>query len=130
MVGVRILSPREQFAAPKGITAAVTSTLDFHGTDVTLALRRTAKNPAAAVEGQTRPLAADFSAPISYYRPPTNLMLVSALAMFRASQPANKTGLFFLQPYDPDRIPIVFVHGLASSPFTWVETINGLLATA
>src|SRR5207248_11392471 len=27
-----------------------------------------------------------------------------------------------------DRIPLVFVHGLVSSPFTWVETINGLQA--
>jgi len=40
----------------------------------------------------------------------------------------EKTGLYFLQPYDPDRIPIVFVHGLMSTPFTWVQTINGLQA--
>ncbi len=38
----------------------------------------------------------------------------------------KKIGLYFLQPYDPDRIPVVFVHGLFSTPFTWVETINGL----
>jgi pimeloyl-ACP methyl ester carboxylesterase len=40
----------------------------------------------------------------------------------------DKTGLYFLQPYDPDRIPIVFVHGLFSTPFTWMQTINGLQA--
>jgi pimeloyl-ACP methyl ester carboxylesterase len=34
--------------------------------------------------------------------------------------------LYFLQPYDPDRIPIVFVHGLFSTPFNWVATMNGL----
>jgi len=38
----------------------------------------------------------------------------------------EKTGLYFLEPYDPNRIPVVFVHGLASTPFTWVKTINGL----
>jgi pimeloyl-ACP methyl ester carboxylesterase len=38
----------------------------------------------------------------------------------------EKTGLYFLEPYDPTRIPVVFVHGLMSSPFTWVKTINGL----
>jgi pimeloyl-ACP methyl ester carboxylesterase len=38
----------------------------------------------------------------------------------------EKTGLYFLEPYDPSRIPVVFVHGLMSSPFTWVKTINGL----
>src|SRR5437899_7297117 len=33
-----------------------------------------------------------------------------------------------LQPYDPDRTPLVFVHGLFSTPFDWVQTINGLQA--
>jgi hypothetical protein len=50
------------------------------------------------------------------------------MAALRSSRYIDKTGLYFLQPYDPDRIPLVFVHGLVSSPFTWVETINGLQA--
>src|SRR5205823_4136676 len=29
---------------------------------------------------------------------------------------------------DPNRIPVVFVHGLISTPFDWVKTINGLQA--
>jgi pimeloyl-ACP methyl ester carboxylesterase len=128
LVGARILTPPEKFAPPKGITAAVTATLDFHGTDATLALRRPAKQPTASVEGKARPLEADFSAPISYYQPPANLMLVALLGGFRASSYPGKTGLYFLQPYDPDRIPLVFVHGLYSTPFTWVQTINGLQA--
>ncbi|MGC2354040.1 MAG: alpha/beta fold hydrolase, partial [Candidatus Udaeobacter sp.] len=40
----------------------------------------------------------------------------------------DKTGLYFLQPYDPDRIPLVLVHGLFSSAFNWAQTINGLQA--
>jgi len=128
LVGVRILNPPEKFAPAKGITAPVTATLDFHSTDATLALRRPAKQPTATVEGKIRPLAADFSAPVSYYQPPSNLMLVGLMGALRASSYQNKTGLYFLQPYDPDRIPVVFVHGLISTPFTWVETINGLQA--
>jgi pimeloyl-ACP methyl ester carboxylesterase len=38
----------------------------------------------------------------------------------------EKTGLYFLEPYDPSRIPVVFVHGLMSTPYTWVKTVNGL----
>ena len=78
LVGVRATTPRENFAPLKGISAPVTATLDFKGQDVTLALRRPAKQPTALVEGKVRPLAADFSAPISYYSPPSNLMLVGA----------------------------------------------------
>ena len=128
LVGVRSLNPPEKFAPAKGITAPVTATLDFHSKDATLALRRPAKQPTANVEGKVRPLNADFSGPISYYEPPANLLLVGLLGALRAAHYEKKTGLYFLQPYDPDRIPVVFVHGLISTPFTWVQTINGLLA--
>jgi pimeloyl-ACP methyl ester carboxylesterase len=128
LVGVRIVNPTEKFAPTKGITAPVTATVDFHSTNATLALRRPAKQPMASVEGKTRPLAANFSAPIGYYQPPGNLLLVSLMAMVRSSHYMEKTGLYFLQPYDPDRIPLVFVHGLFSTPFDWVQTINGLQA--
>ena len=128
LVGVRILNPPEKFAPAKGITAAVTATLDFHSTNATLALRSPAKQPTATVEGKVRPLAANFSAPISYYQPPGNLLLVGLMGALRSAHYENKTGLYFLQPYDPERIPVVFVHGLISTPFDWVKTINGLQA--
>jgi pimeloyl-ACP methyl ester carboxylesterase len=128
LVGVRIVNPPDKFAPRRGITAPVTATLDFHGTNATLALRRPAKQTTAHVEGKVRPLAADFSAPISYYKPPSNLALVGLVGGFEARNYPGKIGLYFLQPYDPDRIPLVFVHGLFSTPWTWVQTINGLQA--
>jgi pimeloyl-ACP methyl ester carboxylesterase len=128
LVGVRVVDPPEKFAPRRGITAPVTATLDFHRKDVTLALRRPAKQPMATVEGKVRPLAANFSAPISYYKPPSNLALVGLVGGFEARNYPAKIGLYFLQPYDPDRIPLVFVHGLFSTPWTWVQTINGLQA--
>src|SRR4029453_16570206 len=109
LVGVRIVNPPEIFAPAKGITAPVTATLDLHATDATLALRRPAKQPTAVVEGKVRPLAANFSAPISYYEPPANLLLVGVMGALRSAHYEKKTVLYFLQPYDPDRIPVVFV---------------------
>jgi pimeloyl-ACP methyl ester carboxylesterase len=35
-------------------------------------------------------------------------------------------GITMLAPYDADRIPVVFVHGTASSPWRWAEMINHL----
>jgi triacylglycerol esterase/lipase EstA (alpha/beta hydrolase family) len=128
LVGVRKLNPPEKFAPPRGITAPVTATLDFQAKDATLALRRPAKQLAATVEGKVRPLAANFSAPLSYYPPPANLMFAGLLGGFKASNYPAPTGLYFLQPYDPERIPLVFVHGLFSTPFDWVKTISGLQA--
>lgn len=126
LVGVRLLNPRENFAPFKGMAGAVTATLDYQGSNAVLALRRPSNEPFAAVQGKTRPLAADFSAPIAYYRPPNNLLLFGMMGTLRGANMMEKTGLYFLEPYDPSRIPVVFVHGLASTPFTWVKTINGL----
>jgi len=126
LVGVRAVTPPEEFAPPKGMAAAVTATLDFHGSDTVLALRRPSTNSSEPVQGKMRPLAADFSAPISYFPPPKNLLLSDLMGTLRGGNRMEKTGLYFLEPYDPSRIPVVFVHGLMSSPFTWVKTINGL----
>lgn len=35
-------------------------------------------------------------------------------------------GLFYLEPYRPGRIPVVLVHGTASSPARWSELLNEL----
>lgn len=36
--------------------------------------------------------------------------------------------LFTLQPYHPGRIPLVLIHGTASSPIRWMELVNELYA--
>ncbi len=41
---------------------------------------------------------------------------------------SGKLGLQMIQPYDPEKIPVVFVHGLMSSPMTWMTLFNDLLA--
>ena len=38
----------------------------------------------------------------------------------------EETGIYFVQPYDPDKIPLVFVHGLVSSPDAFKNMINEL----
>ena len=127
LVGVRLLTPPEDFAPPRGISAPVTATLDFRGRDATLALRRPAKQPAARVEGAVRPLAANYSAPLLYYKH-INETLTGLMGVFAMSHWSGPTGLYFLQPYDPDRIPLVFVHGLMATDQMWLDVINDLEA--
>ena len=35
-------------------------------------------------------------------------------------------GIYMTQPYDPNKIPVVMVHGLWSTPITWMELFNSL----
>lgn len=126
LVGARRV-PGQEFAPPRGISAPVTATLGFHGHDVTLALRRPAKQPTARVEGAMRPLAANYSAPLLYYKH-INETLTGLMGAFAISHFSGPTGLYFLQPYDPDRIPVVFVHGLMATDQMWQNVINDLEA--
>src|SRR5947207_5234392 len=93
LVGVRRVNPPEKFAPPRGITAPVTATLDFHAKDATLALRRPTKQLTATVEGKVQPLAANFSAPLSYYPPPASLMFAGLLGGFKATNYPAPIGL-------------------------------------
>jgi pimeloyl-ACP methyl ester carboxylesterase len=127
LVGVRLVTPPEDFAPKRGITAPVTATLDFHGRDATLALRRPARQPTARVEGAVRPLAANYSAPLLYHKH-INETLTGLQGVLAINHFAGPKGLRFLQPYDPDRIPIVFVHGLMSTDQMWLNVINDLEA--
>ena len=38
--------------------------------------------------------------------------------------PEIEPGLFMLRPYAPDKIPLVFVHGLAATPVAFLQAIN------
>ena len=54
-----------------------------------------------------------MSAPFGYYRTPAFLGI---LGMLRPQKYLEKEGFFLVQPYDPKKIPIVFVHGLMAIP--------------
>ena len=123
LVGVRKKTPREPFAPLVGVTGPVTATLDFHGHAAVLALRDPSVQPKARVAGALRPLAADFSAPLAYY-PSANETLTGLMGALRGGSYMNTCGMYMLEPYDPDRIPLIFVHGLISTARMWRNVVN------
>src|SRR3981081_4261820 len=48
--------------------------------------------------------------------------------MVRGGKTEDRSGLYLLEPYDPKRIPVVLVHGLLSSGYTWLNTGNAIQA--
>lgn len=74
------------------------------------------------------PLQSDLSTPLGYFldspqfREQTNAML----GLLDPNKTQKNRGIYMLEPYDPNRIPVVMVHGLASSPLTWMPMFNDL----
>jgi pimeloyl-ACP methyl ester carboxylesterase len=133
LVGVyKPSDPRKYFLPRVGVACPVTAILDFSpsrkgvaGTrDVTLILYDPTRRSAVRVEGAQRPLAADFAAPLAYYPEPG--LLLGLMAMIRPQKYEQQTGLYMLEPYDPDRIPVIFVHGLLSIPQMWTPTVSAV----
>jgi len=77
--------------------------------------------------GKTLPLASDYSTAIAFMlsRAPSINPLKALLA---PDAWENLQGLILLQPYEKDKIPVVFVHGLMSSPLTWASMLNRLMS--
>ncbi|WPX41507.1 alpha/beta hydrolase [Akkermansia sp. N21116] len=73
-------------------------------------------------------LAADFSAPISLFWDREDISNAGILGAFRPKKAVNYMGLYFSEPYSPKKIPVLFTHGLMSSPATFANITNRLLA--
>ncbi len=78
------------------------------------------------VNGRQIPLETDTTTPLAYVLDTTDLWNIG-VKRFLLGAKVNKP-LLMIQPYKPGRIPVVFVHGTASSPVWWAEMLNTLRA--
>lgn len=76
------------------------------------------------------PLETDVSTPLARYLSNKDISLLDTWGYIRPDRAAKVSGLYMVQPYDPDRIPVLMVHGVWSSPMTWMEMFNDLQADA
>ena len=111
-----------------GITEAVTAVLRSDRGQPQLVFYRTAQDDDAVVDGRRTKLAADFTAPLAYMLSKGRNRSIDIRSLIRPYLTMDQAGLFQFSPYDPAKIPIVFVHGLMSRPETWVSAVNELLA--
>jgi len=71
------------------------------------------------------PIEMDFSAPIAYSLNDP-IMWKLGLRLFRFGRSLFDSGIYPVQPYRPGLIPVILVHGTASSPVWWAEMLNTL----
>jgi pimeloyl-ACP methyl ester carboxylesterase len=71
---------------------------------------------------------ADLTTPLAYMWSHTDLGRFRLTGLLRPAEAADRAGLMLLRPYEPNKIPVVMVHGLASSPLAWIPMINDLLS--
>ncbi len=72
------------------------------------------------------PLESDLSTPLAWFLTNPKKSLLETFAFLRPDKARHLEGLYMITPYDPDRIPVLMVHGVWSSPMTWMEMFNDL----
>ncbi|MEZ6135630.1 MAG: hypothetical protein R3C53_12040 [Pirellulaceae bacterium] len=78
--------------------------------------------------GRLVPLQSDLSTSLAYFldSPQFRETDQATLGLINPNKSQEHRGLFMLEPFDPHRIPVVMVHGLWSSPVTWMPMFNDL----
>jgi hypothetical protein len=131
VVGWKTTSPvgmkRERYLLPNGLPYNITATLEFDRKGMpTWQFNKRWAVETATIGGHKHPLAADWSAPNDFYWKMCDLDDLVIQNVLLPDRFTEETGLYFVTPYDPNKIPVVLVHGLVSSPDAFKNVINEL----
>ena len=88
-----------------------------------------AADAATTVEGEggrNVPLELEPTAALAYQLEGAPVWDTELGAFLSALKPPSPEGLLMMHPYRPGRVPVVLVHGTASSPARWADIINEL----
>jgi pimeloyl-ACP methyl ester carboxylesterase len=109
-----------------------TAFLRFEGDPGELKARLELHNPLAnqtvQVQGRSVPLETDLTTPLAYSLSRSDAYRLQYEGFLFADKVQKRTGIYLLEPYQPGKIPVLFVHGLLSSPATWAKMYNDLRA--
>jgi len=87
----------------------------LHSTDITVCDRRV-------------PLESNITTPLAYsLNDPAFAQLEQpTTGLLHPDKVKKLSGIYMLEPYQPGKIPVLMIHGLWSSPITWMEMFNDL----
>ena len=95
-----------------------------------LELFTTEKATKVDIDGRTIPLEYELSSALAYTLEGSRVYDFELRGLFSGDfslfkdKARYKDGIFLLTPYQPGLIPVIFVHGTASSPARWAEMLN------
>lgn len=97
-----------------------------------LELYTTGEATSVNIDGRTVPLEYELSSAMAYTLEGSQVYRFELRGLFSGDfsligkKARYQDGIFLMEPYRPGRIPVIFVHGTASSPARWAEMFNEL----
>jgi pimeloyl-ACP methyl ester carboxylesterase len=121
-------TPKEQHYPSSGIVLGITAVEEARPGQVPLLKLYDSFDPVVVRSSAgPDPIAANYTATLAVLYSHARKVAGSSFASFiRPDDPRFATGIYLIGPYDPNKIPILFIHGLLGSPLSWQNLTNEL----
>ncbi|HYJ05174.1 MAG TPA: alpha/beta fold hydrolase [Chthoniobacterales bacterium] len=118
---------KKQFLRTEHIYYGVTAVATFQGNRCEISLEDPLAKNTVALGGRSFPLAGDFSTAVATFLVREKPQKLGLTRLLHPGKYQDTALLYRLQPYNPNKIPVVFVHGLQDTSATWMPMFNALL---
>ena len=115
----------QDFSVPRAIYG-ITGVIRFSGTHAEVNFLDPLSTERVQFAGHSFPLAADYTAPLAVMMVNFNPAKYERARLLRPEAYVNTTRTARLQPYDPNKTVVLFIHGLMDSAATWMPMLNEL----
>jgi pimeloyl-ACP methyl ester carboxylesterase len=121
-------TPKEQHYPSSGIVLGITAVKEARPGQVPLLKLYDPFDPAVVRSSAgPDPIAANYTSTLAVLFSHARKVAGSSLASFMSpDNPRFATGIYLIHPYDPNKIPLLFVHGLLGTPLSWQNLTNDL----
>ena len=116
---------RQRYELPR-VYAPVTAVIKFQGQRAQLEFIEPFANDRAKIDNHLFRLAADYDTPIAMLLSRERPDKLGLIRLLRPEKYAYTARLTRLQPFDPGRTPVIFVHGLQDTPVSFAPMVNAL----
>ncbi len=122
-----VITHRKEFLRTAHVYYGVTATATFQGNRCEISFDDPLAKETVTLGGGNFPLAGDFSTSVAMFLVREQPQKLGFARLVHPDKYKDTTLLFRLQPYDPRKIPVLFVHGLQDTAATWMPMLNALL---
>ena len=106
------------------VYAPVTAVVKFQGNRAQLEFVEPFVSDRVKIDNHSFRLAADYDAPMAMLLSRERPDKLGFIRLLRPEKYADTARLIRLQPFDPGRTPVIFVHGLQDTPVSFVPMVN------
>jgi pimeloyl-ACP methyl ester carboxylesterase len=119
-------SDRCQLLPPEGVFRDATAWIEPGEDQVRLVIADPKRLHSLDIDGTPLPLARDTSAAYAQGVSSSKLSRLALLGLLGGREVGRRSGVYLLEDYDPDKRPVVMIHGLGSSPLVWARVSNAI----